>query len=257
MSDKSPKNTTPPFLYHTTLSIADQHRNPSNSTRKSSILGTHVDLPSARSFALSALESCLNYRPSDFEKFVTRLSWKPAEDDEWPYGDSTLVYALTKSGQEILVGLETTPNLGSLDAGGGSDGTPLIPEDSGCDHLHYVLQTTTRYDQSQNYSTGIAGRRGSLSNDAFRTTKIEGCYVPKTDALMAAREALRAEKEKGMFVQYDEREVDEDIEVQRDDDIEYGWPFGDDVVVHAVGQMGENYEVAVTTLPAAKRRGED
>lgn len=248
MPHKSHKNTTPPSLYHTTLSITDQHNTTLSSIRSSSILGTHVDLPSARSFALSALESCLNYRPSDFAKFVTRLSFEPAEaeDEEWPYGDATLVYALTKSGQELLVGLEAKPNLESLDAGG-PDGTPLLPEDSTCDHLHYVLETTTRFDQGD---TG-SGRRRSLSDGAFQTTKIEGCYVPKTDALMAAREALRAEKERGMFVQYDERE-DDDIEVKRDDD---GWPFGDDVVVHAVGQMGENYEVAVMTLPAARRMG--
>jgi len=242
MPHESSQSTIPPTLYHTTLSITDRHHDTSGSTRSAYILGTHVDPPLARSFALSALESCLNYHPSDFAKFITRLSFQPAEGEEWPYGDTALVYALTKSGQEFIVGLETKPNLESFKAGG-PDGTPLLPKDSTCDHLHYVLQTTTHYDQETE-----RGGSGSPNSDTFQTTKIKGCYVPKTDALTAAREALKAEKERGMFTQYDEREGD-DIEAEHD-----GWPFGDGVVVHAVGQMGENYEVAVTTVPAAKRR---
>ncbi|KAK4160255.1 hypothetical protein QBC43DRAFT_220211 [Cladorrhinum sp. PSN259] len=258
---KSKSPPTPINLYHTTLSITSHHHDSSGgSTRSSHILGTHTDLLSARSFALSCLESSLNYHPSDFAKFITRLSYSPSpcpspsssssnkEDEnkqEWPYGDNTLVYALTHSGQEFLVGLEEKPNISSLKAGG-PDGTPLLPKNSVCDHLHYVLQTTTHYDQAMD-----------TKDDAFQNTEIEGCYIPRSEALNAARKALRQEKEKGMFAQYDERDEIDRIGLGDGDEDECkknGWPFGEDVVVHAVGQMGENYEVAVRTVPGAKRR---
>ncbi|KAK4222384.1 hypothetical protein QBC38DRAFT_329441, partial [Podospora fimiseda] len=237
----------PESLYHTTLSITSHyHSSSGGSTRSSYILGTHTDLPSARSFALSCLESSLNYHPSDFQTFTTRLSYSPSPDsddeDSWPYGENSLVYAVTRSGQEFLVGLETKPNHSSLRSGG-PDGTPLLPKTgSGCDHLHYVLQTTTYYDQAT----------GSLTDpdrDAFQTTEIEGCYVPRSEALDAARAALKKAREKGMFAQYDERDDDDGIGEKTD-----GWPFGEDVVVHAVGEMGENYDVAVRTVPGTKRR---
>ncbi|KAK3988788.1 hypothetical protein QBC44DRAFT_96733 [Cladorrhinum sp. PSN332] len=230
----------PESLYHTTLSITSPpHSSSGGSTRSSYILGTHTDLPSARSFALSCLESSLNYHPSDFKEFTTRLSFEPSDQDtEWPYGDNSLVYAVTRANQEFLVGLETKPNFASLRSGG-PNSTPLLPENSSCDHLHYVLQTTTHYDQA----TGTDPER-----DAFQTTEIEGCYIPRSEALDAARRALRQENENGMFTQYDERD-DDGIGEHKD-----GWPFGEDVVVHAVGQMGENYEVAVRTVPGTKRR---
>ncbi|KAK4184150.1 hypothetical protein QBC35DRAFT_517776 [Podospora australis] len=246
--EKLPEN-----LYHTTLTVIDHHSRTCGTTRHPYILGTHTDLSSAKEFALSCLQSSLNYSPADFTTYLPRSSFQGSEED-WPHGPNCLVYALHPCGQEFLIGLYETPNDSRFGPAAGRLGGEG-------DELHYVLSTKHIYAQDRDQENG--GRRKSLMEDrgrGFQTTEIEGCFVPREKALERAREVLRWQKERGEFAQYDEREeffsrVDWEEGKKGGTGKEEGsWPFGDEVVVHAVGQRGENFEVAIKTVSAARRR---
>ncbi|CAK7206142.1 hypothetical protein SEUCBS139899_008927 [Sporothrix eucalyptigena] len=232
----------PEFLYHTTLVVYDGSRDPSNRSRSAFVLGTHTTLPAAKNFAATALQG-LGYEPSDFEEYAVHNT---KSSEEWTHGDGVVVYAKAYSGQEFAVGLDTTPNDQGF-AAGGPDGTLHLSgisdgtnDGDQARHLHYVLQTVVDYDQFRHQDAG-AGRNGV--NDSFKSTEIEGCFLHRTDAIAAAKTCL---KNTGYeFAQYDERN---DLGYVED------WPFGEDVIVHAVSQTGENYAVAVRTIPGAHKK---
>jgi hypothetical protein len=219
----------PELLYHTTLTVIDYHVDTSGSTRGVYVLGTHTTLESAKAFSLTALQG-LGYEEDDFAEYKARSKkLSTDEEEDWPYGDGVLVYAKAPAGQEFLVSLDTKPNTENLLEDVAS-GNHVLKLPQGFGHLHYVLQTKIDYNQDK--------------SGAFQTTEIEGCYVRRADALLAACVAL-AELDRESFSQYDER----------GDEKEAGdWPFGEDVVVHAVAETGENYSVCVRTVPGAHKR---
>lgn len=216
MADAEEGPSVPEELFHTTLTVVE------NDMRDVHVLGTHTTLPAAKAFALMALK-LLGYDEDDFEEYVTRVG---TAAEEWAHGDGVMVYAKSPKGQEFLVGLDTKPNTESLPAGPQGD-TLLLPE--GHDHLHYVLQSKTDYNQR--------------NMGAFHTSEIQGCYAQRAHAVAAARDVLKEDRDE--YAQYDERD---------DAESEAEWPFGEDVFVHAVAQTGENYTVAVKTVPGAHRR---
>lgn len=235
----------PELLFHTTLTVIDFHIDTSGSTQSVYVLGTHTTLESAKAFTLKALEG-LGYQADDFDEFETRTP-----DKEWTHGDGILVYAKAPAGRmfsssfcitlehtraptnhqvktEVFkVGLDTKPNTEKLPADPKTN-TLVLPR--GHDHLHYVLQTKIDYNQDK--------------SGAYQTSEIEGCYVKRGDAVAAAREAL-AGMDREAFSQYDERDNVEE---------KGQWPFGEDVVVHAVAETGENYTVSVRTVPGAHKQ---
>ncbi|KAK4234088.1 hypothetical protein C8A03DRAFT_38147 [Achaetomium macrosporum] len=235
-TETEPNPSIPEQLFHTVLTVIDYHADTSGSTQDVYVLGTHTTLRAAKAFALSALQQ-LGYQRDDFATYATRADLPPDQNQEWPHGDGVMVYAKAPKGQEFLVSLDTKPNTESLPASSAGDDTLLLPER--CDHLHYVLQTKTDYNQDK--------------SGAFQETEIQGCYVSRAAALAAAKRVLVSE-ENGIsredYAQYDERDGEEGEEEEE----EAGWPFGEDVYVHAVAQTGENYTVAVKTPPGARRK---
>ncbi len=221
MINTNENSPIPEELFHTTLTVVDFHHDTSGSTRDVYVLGTHTTLSAAKAFALSAL-SHLGYQPDDFSEYTTRADILP---EAWKHGDGVMVYAKAPKGQAFLIGLDTKPNTESLP--GGPDDTLLLPE--GHDHLHYVLQNRIDYNQDK--------------SGAYQTTEIQGCYARRSDALAAAKATLQADREE--YVQYDDRD---DMESDGE------WPFGEEVVVHAVAHTGENHTVAVKTVPGAHKR---
>lgn len=221
MDETDSDQSVPELLFHTTLTVVDFHSDTSGSTRDVYVLGTHTTISAAKAFALAALMH-LGYQPEDFLEYATRLDTAP---ESWRHGDGVMVYAKAPRGHEFLVGLDTKPNTESLR--GGPKDTVLLPE--GHDHLHYVLQNRTDYNQDK--------------SGAYQTTEIQGCYAKRADALAAAKATLAEDREE--YAQYDERE---------DKDSDGEWPFGEEVVVHAVAQTGENYTVAVKTAPGAHKK---
>lgn len=203
------------LLFHTTLTVIDFHEDPSGAKHSVYVLATHAKIEAAKAFAAKALHQ-LNYEPGDFEEYAARSS-----TEEWKYGDGVLVYARAPAGQVFQVGIKTTPNNESLLSN--PDGTIVLPK--GAELLHYVVQTTIDYNKDR---TGCE-----------QEAEIEGSYSLRADALAAAKKCL----EPADYAEYDVRE-----------EMAGEWPYGEDVIVHAVSETGQNYTVAVTTVPGAHKR---
>lgn len=205
----------PEHLFHTTLTVGS----PQAADSTFYVLGTHSELGAAKRFAAVALES-LNYTPEDFASYEV---YTPGA--EWSHGDGSVVFATAANGKQLLVGLATTPN--NLGLAAGPDGGVVLP--ANVDHLHYLLQTMTDYNRDRSGSS--------------RSTELEGCYLHRADAIAAAEACLVAPGVE--FAHLDKRSsADSDGE----------WPFGDNVVVHAVSYTGENIVVSVQTTPDAHRK---
>ena len=132
--------TTPELLFHTVLRVIDFHTDTSGATQSVYVLGTHTALDAAKSFALHALQG-LGYEESEFKEYKTHANLPSGE--EWQYGDGVVVHAVAPAGQVFNVQLDTKDNTESLPEGEGN--TLKLPV--GHDHLHYVLQTKTDYNQ--------------------------------------------------------------------------------------------------------------
>jgi hypothetical protein len=213
----------PSTLFHTTLTVIDYHTDTSGSTQTVFPLGTHTTIQAAKSFTFRALED-LGYIRNDFTAYADRGTSLP-----WEHGDGVLVYAKAPAGQEFLVGIDTKPNNENLPAAADGSKRLVLPKGT---HLHYVMQTKIDYN---------ADRAGGI-----QSTEIEGTYIKRADAIEAAKRCLvDDEVQVSDYAQYDVRDT-----TDPPDD----WPFGEDVFVHAVTQTGENYYVAVRTVPGAHER---
>ncbi|KAK4245978.1 hypothetical protein C7999DRAFT_33608 [Corynascus novoguineensis] len=222
MDESNESQTIPRQLFHTTLTVIDFHHKTSCTTKDVYVLGTHTTLPAAESFALGALE-LLGYQAGDFDEYATRVD-TPVE--KWKHGHDVLVCARgAPEGREFLIGVVAKPNTESLPEGEGH--TLKLPE--GGEHLYYVLKSTIDFNQDK--------------SDSFQTSEILGCYERREDALVAAKKALQ--RSRGEYAQYDERD---------EDGQDGAWPFGDEVVVHAVTQTGQDRTVAVKTFPGALKK---
>ncbi|CAK7212953.1 hypothetical protein SBRCBS47491_001638 [Sporothrix bragantina] len=216
-------SSIPELLYHTTLTVLGKDTDASAVTRNVYVLGTHSTVEAAKAFSATALEA-LNYEPTDFVQYNVHDGKSP-----WTHGDGVVVYAKAPAGQEFIVGIDTTPNDQSLLAGpNGTIKLPVSP-DNPTPCLHYVLQTMVDYQKQ--------------AEGTFEKTEIEGCYLHCADACAAAKNCL---KNTGYdFAQYDQRNDLGEVE---------DWPFGEDVIVHAVSQTGENFSVSVRTIPGAHKK---
>jgi hypothetical protein len=211
----------PEFLYHTYLKVDEHGVETKEVIPRFYVLGTHATVESAKNSAATVIPK-LGYEESDFDIYEER----PKVGGEWKHGDGVVVYAKAPAGQEFFVGIDTKLNSGDLPAK--EDGSLVLPQ--GVDHLHYVLQTVIEY-------------RG---DDQAATTEIQGSYVKRTVALEGAKSCLLdSDITEGDFAEYDAR----DDLGERDD-----WPYGEDVLVHAVANSGENYLVSVKSPPSAYLR---
>ncbi|KAK3306094.1 uncharacterized protein B0T15DRAFT_218216 [Chaetomium strumarium] len=258
-----PNPSIPSELFHTVLTVVHHRPDTSSSTQDVHVLGTHTTLAAAKAFALSALQQQLGYRPDNFATYAARTDTQEEggkEDaEEWPHGDSVMVYAKSPrhppgKGQEFLVSVDTTPNTAALQLQAAGGNTILLPEDG---HLHYVLRSRTDYNQGKDKDKDKdKDKSGGGCGDVFQETEIRGCYASRDAALAAARGVLLPVGEGGggmsrnEYAQYDEREGDDDVETGDGG----GWPFGEDVYVHAVALTGEHYTVEVKTPAQARRK---
>jgi len=205
-------NEVPEFLYHIKRTITDYHEDNSGATRMVDILGTFTELPAAKQAAFAALAS-EGYLRDDFEKYEAKNEVDP---EEWKHPDGVVAFAKAPAGQEFEVRLDTKPNTKKLV--GNADG-----EVEG--HLHYVLQNTINYNND---------RIGGIQN-----TEVEGTYLIRKEAYEAAKTCLLDDEvKKESFAEYDEKE-----------DFKGEWPYGDECLVHAVGETGENFLVSVKAQP--------
>jgi len=208
----APEESGAEFLYHVKRTILDFHEDKSGATQTTDVLGTFTDLAAAKAAARSALAS-EGYLKDDFEVYEEKDA---ANLEAWKHGDGVVVFAKAPAGQEFDVSLDTKPN--ALNLKGNASG-----EVEGV--LHYVLQTTINYNTDR-----IGGNR---------TTEIEGTFPTRKAAFEAAHTILLdADVTKESFAEYDEKQ-----------DFEGEWPYGDECLVHAVAETGENFLVFVKAQP--------
>jgi hypothetical protein len=216
---KEEEQQTPELLYHVYLRVNSGDEASSKAIPDAYVLATYGTLSAAKRAALDAIKD-LGYSADDFDTYQER----PKEAEQWEHGDGVSVYAKAPRGQEFIVGIDTKPNTGDLKAT--PDGSLILPH--GADHLHYILQTMVNYN-----------------TDRKANTEIEGAYVRRNDAIEAARMCLLDEEQtEADFEQFDTRES---LNLKTEAD----WPFGENVLVHAIKPTGENYFVSVGTPPEA------
>lgn len=180
----------------------------------------------AKAFAAKALDS-LDYSQSDFDSFQSVFDnagdAETDKDKDNTLPDGVLVRAKRAGTHEFLVSIYTTFNTESLAVKRDNPAELQLP--NGTNLLHYVLQTKIDYNADR--------------SDGVYSMDIEGVYVHRQDAARAAAMCLINEPvRREDFVEYDERGSDA---------FKGEWPFGEDVLVHAVSHVGETFEVAVLT----------
>jgi len=198
------------LLYHIKCEIIDYAEDASGLTRTTTIHGTYTSLPVAKAAARTCLKTA-GYLPSDFDVYEEKT-----DPETWKYMEDVVVYAKAPAGQEFRVRLDVTPTVAGLTAD--EQGVVETP-------LYYVLQTNIDYDSDR---TG-----------GKQTTNIEGVYLEREEANQAAYKVLLNEPEgvtRESFAEFD-----------RMDEHEGDWPYLDDVLVHAVGKNGDNFNVEVKT----------
>jgi len=195
------------FLYNIKSTIVDFHHDPTGATQEVQIAGTYTNLLEAKAAAKLALTS-LGYDRDCFQEYEVRSATEP-----WPYPDGVLVHARAPTGEEFTVEIETIPNTLSIV-------DPVSGAKNVGQGLYYVVQSKI------NYALDRSG--------ANRSSIIEGVYASEADAIEAARSMLLDDDvKKEDFAEYDEFAGQDD------------WPFGENVVIHAIGNSGENYTLAV------------
>ena len=214
----------PADLFHTILTVIDASTAPNH--RAVYPLNTHAELGAAKAFAAKALEG-LDYSRSDFDSFQSvfdddgKADNNKDQDKTLPEG--VLVRAQRADMHEFLVSIYTTSNTESLAVKSEDPAQLQLP--NGTNLLHYVLQTKIDYNADR--------------SDGVYRTDIEGVYVHRQDAARAAATCLISDPIRPEdFAEYDEKGSDV---------LKGEWPYGEDVLVHAVSNMGETFEVAVLT----------
>lgn len=218
-SAKAPESI-PDLLFHVVLNVVHPNFEAGGNRQDVYILGTCATLEAAKRFAKHSL-SFLGYSKDEFDMYEEKCE----TSKDWEHGDGVIAYGKTPAEHEVLLSIDTKTNAERLQAS--SEGTILLP--NGVDHLHYVLQTMTDYNTQSEASV-----------------EIEGAYAKRSDAFAAAKRCLIDDNtKKEDFAHYDERS---DLNLPQD------WPFGEDVIVHAVALSGQNYLVSLKTPPAAYQR---
>ncbi|KAF4333301.1 hypothetical protein FBEOM_12887 [Fusarium beomiforme] len=198
------------FLYHIILTVIDFHLDPSGAKQSTYILGTRATIEAAKDSAFGVIR-LMGYEPDDFTEYAVHSK----QTGDWPHGDGVMVYAKSPSGQVFLVSIKTSPNAEKLMTD--NDGYVLLPH--GISSLHYVTQTVIDYNKD---------RTGGVQE-----MQIEGTFVHRDDARKAAGELLDP-------TEYTEYDTPENMKGE--------WPYGDDVLAHAVSETGENTIVEIKTV---------
>ena len=205
-------NAAPENLYHVILSTSHIHKDPNRQIEKVRIAGTYTNLAAAK----AAAHSCLfdgGYEREWFAEYDTKTDIFESSNIRERTG--LAVQAVAPDGTTFRVRINTTPNRGKFTTDF-EDG--WIPYD-----LYHVVQTNVFYAEDE--------------SGEVRDTNIEGSFKTYEEARQCARTVLLSEEDgitKESFAEYDEAGPKE-----RD------CGYGENVVVHVVGNNGENILVSV------------
>ncbi|KAE8325441.1 hypothetical protein BDV39DRAFT_178778 [Aspergillus sergii] len=209
----SDKDDTSPDLYHIVLSTTHISKDPNNIIEKVRIPGTYTSLRAAKKAAYSCLFDA-GYEREFFTQYETNKD--VFEDRNLSERHGLVVFAVASDGTTFRVRIDMTANNMQLKTDY-EDGRIPIP-------LYYVIQTTFVYN-------------GEKEVSQVRDLNVLGTYVDYQEARRYAENILLSDEDgmsKESYEAYDEAAPDE-----RD------CGYGENVVVHAVGQYGENYSIGV------------
>lgn len=210
-----PENGTPLIenLYHViyTTSHLSKLEDVNDQVEKVRVAGTYTNLGAAKAAAHRTLFEA-GYEKEWFAEYDTQQEQFVAHGIKRRAG--LAVYATAKDGTVFRVGIATTPNVHAFR----DDEDHKIHRP-----LYHVVQTNVLYSEDD---TGES-----------RETNVEGSFLKYEDARKFAGQVLLNEENgvtRASFAQYEEAGPEE---------TDCG--FGENVLVHAVGQNGENILVSV------------
>ena len=197
-------------LYHIMITQSHLSKDVNAAVEKVRVCGTYTSLPAAKAAAHRCLFDA-GYEQEWFSEFDAKLS---SDSDSRRRANGAVVYAVAPDKTTFTVSIATTPNLSGYEAN--KDGKVMRD-------LYFVLQTTVDYSRDE--------------DGEERETNVEGCFESYEEARKCAQEVLLCESDgvtKSSFASYDEAAAGE-----RD------CGYGENVIVHAVGQNGVNFLVSV------------
>ncbi|EXJ90649.1 hypothetical protein A1O1_03753 [Capronia coronata CBS 617.96] len=199
-------------LYHVVFTTSHISKDVNGEVERVRVCGTYTTLPAAKAAAHRTLFEA-GYEKEMFDEYETSQEQFIRHHVKRRTG--LCVLAKSADGTVFRVSVATTPN--SLNLKGGKDDHKIHQD------LYHVVQTNVLYTEDD---TGAA-----------RETNVEGTFTTYEEARKYASQVLLAPEDgvtKESFEEYDEAGPDEK-----------DCGFGENVVVHAVGQNGENYLVSV------------
>ncbi|RMZ89689.1 hypothetical protein DV736_g3075, partial [Chaetothyriales sp. CBS 134916] len=207
--------TTPPSqLYHILLVTFHLSKNPTNDVEKLRITGTYVTPKAAKAAAHQVVYDggyeieMFNTYDVDHSKLVMEMA-KAREAS-----DGLVVHASAQDGTEFKVFIHVTPN--NLQLSTDEEDGRVVTD------LFYVVQTEVDYNGD---------------DIKLKSHSIEGVFTKHLDARKAAFTTLLDKKDgitKESFAAWDEA---------GENDTDCG--YGENVLVHAVGENGDNFLVSV------------
>ncbi|KAH2451230.1 hypothetical protein KXW63_006215 [Aspergillus fumigatus] len=201
------------YLYHIVLTISHLTKNPNNLVEKVRVLGSYTTLPAAKVAAHSCLFDA-GYEREFFTKY--EVDSTDFEKQDLVQRPGLAVLAVAADGTTFRVRIDTTPNNMRLTTEL-EDGRISIP-------LYYVIQTTVVYN-GQKEATNV------------RDLNIEGTFKAYDEARAFAKQVLLSTEDnvtKDSFAEYDEAAPDEK-----------DCGYGENVIVHAASNYGENFLISV------------
>ncbi|GAB1195748.1 hypothetical protein APSETT444_005011 [Aspergillus pseudonomiae] len=200
-------------LYHLVLSTTHISKDPNNIIEKVRIPGTYVSLRAAKAAAHSCLFDA-GYEREFFTQYETNKDI--FEQQNLPERQGLIVFAVASDGTTFRVRIDTTPNSMGLMTDYEDGRIPVT--------LYYVIQTTFTYNGEKEVST-------------VRDLNVLSAFTSYQEARIYAEKVLLSEDDavtKESYEAYDEASP-----------AETDCGYGENVVVHAVGQYGENFSISV------------
>ena len=208
----SADNAAPENLYHIILTTSHIHKDPNSQIEKVRIAATYTNLAAAKAAAHRCLFDA-GYEREWFTEYETKPEFFESHNLRQRTGLAVL--AVAPDGTTFRVRVSTTPNRGKFTTDYEDGWIPY--------NLYHVVQTNVFYADDE--------------SGEVRDTNIEGSFKTYEEARQCASRVLLSEEDgitKESFAEYDEAGLNE-----RD------CGYGENVVVHAVGNNGENILVSV------------
>ncbi|RMZ76909.1 hypothetical protein DV738_g4705, partial [Chaetothyriales sp. CBS 135597] len=213
-TDVHSNDVTPSQIYHIVLITSNLSKNPTNAVEKVRITGTYVTAKAAKAAAHQVVYDAgyeiEMFKTYDVDHDKLQLDMAKAHED----GNGLVVHATAQDGTEFKVYVHPTPNPLQLST---DEENGRVRAD-----LFYVVQTEVDYNGDD-----IKIRRHS----------IDAVFTKYLDARKAALTTLLDKKSgttKDSFAAWDEA-----------GETETDCGYGENVLVHAVGQNGDNFLVSV------------